>query len=124
VKATPWKELKMPHATLEEVLKEAEALPPNERQLLRQVLSDEERSARFGALLIWGLLYLFGKMSPLTPAERRELQEALNRAAGDSGLMSKADAVRAVRGSYSHLPTSSEAFAAQKRGEIELEDRR
>jgi len=112
----------MSPATLEEVLEQAEALPPDERQLLREVLSKEEKSASFGALLLAGvLLQFFNKTHSSIP---EPLREALERAASDSGSAGRAEAVRAMHGKYAHLPTGSEEFAALKRQEIELEDRR
>jgi hypothetical protein len=111
----------MSPATLEEVLEQAEALPPDERQLLREVLSQEERSVTFVDLLVAGLLLISLNKTHLSIPELREM---LKRAAVASSLARRAEAVRAVRGKYAHLPTGSEAFAAQKRKEIELEDRR
>ena len=111
----------MSHATLEEVFEKAEALPPNERQLLREVLKKEETSALFVILLVIGLLYLLKKTHSSIP---EPLREALDRAAADSGLASRAEAVRAMRGKYAHLSTGREEFAALKRQEVELEDRR
>lgn len=110
----------MSPTTLEEVLEQAEALPPDERHLLREVLGKEERSALFGLLLLAGLYFLKKTHSSIP----EPLREALERAAAESGLASRAEAVRAVRGKYAHLPTGSEAFAALKQQEIELEDRR
>jgi hypothetical protein len=114
----------MPHATLEEILEEAEALPPDARLALREVLNNEELSALVGILLMTGLLSLLEKTLSLLPVERQQLREELERAAAESGLVNKAETVRAVRGKYAHLPTGSEAFAALKQREIELEDRR
>lgn len=114
----------MSRATLEEILEEAEALPPNERRLLREVLNSEMVNALLAVLAVPVLIRLVEKTHSLPPVERQQLRETLNRSTADSGLASRAEAVRAIRGKYAHLPTGSEEFAALKRQEIELEDRR
>lgn len=109
----------MSHATLEEILKEAEALPPNERRLLPLVLKNEVVAS------------LIVKARSLTSDEQRQLLEAIKYyleaidiARKLSGSASETNTVSAVRGKYAHLPTGSEEFAALKHEEIELEDRR
>ena len=52
----------------------------------------------------------------LTPDELRRLREALDKEARTATL-------RQIQSKYAHLTTSSEAFAARKAEEIELEDR-
>ena len=112
----------MSPATLEEVLEQAETLPPDERQLLREVLSKGEWSELFLLLLIAGAVLSSIKKTHSSMPE--PLREVLERAMAESSLASRAEAVRAVRGKYAHLPTGSEAFAALKQQEIKLEDRR
>ena len=52
----------------------------------------------------------------LTPDELRRLREALDKEARTAEL-------RRIQSKYAHLTTNSEAFAARKTEEIELEDR-
>jgi len=68
----------MSNLTLEQIVEEVKALPPEQRQQLRAFLDKEARTA-----------------------ELRRIQEK-----------------------YAHFTTSSEAFAARKAEEIELEERR
>jgi hypothetical protein len=114
----------MSRATLEEILEEAEALPPDERRLLREVLNSEMVNALLAVLAVPVLISLVEKTHSLPPGEQQQLRETLNRSMADSGSMNKTEMVRAVRGKYAHLPTGSEEFAALKRQDIELEDRR
>lgn len=53
----------------------------------------------------------------LSPEEQRQLRELLDREARTAEL-------RRIQSKYADLKTSSEAFAARKGEEIELEDRR
>jgi hypothetical protein len=71
--------------TLDRIIEEVRALPPDEQKVLREMLDKEWRAAE----------------------QSRRL--ALS---------------RTIRGKYSHLPTSSDDFAARKAEEIALEDRR
>lgn len=58
------------------------------------------------------------EISTLTPAEREELQELLGSSRPTAELVDK------IKGKYSFVATSSEAFAGRKQEEIDLEDRR
>ncbi|HEV2761901.1 MAG TPA: hypothetical protein VGV38_02815 [Pyrinomonadaceae bacterium] len=111
-------------AALEEILEEAKALPPEEQRQLREVWSREDLGQALAIMLAAGLLFLLEKRKALTPDELPRLQETLNRVALDSGVVSRAEVVREVSGKYAHLPTGSEAFASQKREEVEREARR
>ena len=53
----------------------------------------------------------------LSADEQRQLREWLN-------MQVRTDELRRVQQKYTHLTTSSEAFAARKAEEIELEERR
>lgn len=53
----------------------------------------------------------------LSPDEQRQLRAELDREA-------RLAQIRQAQAKYAHLTTSSEAFAARKAEEIELEDRR
>ena len=116
----------MSSAVLEEILEEeAKSLSPDERQQLREVLGEDDARKGFWVLLLAiGLLYLLDKRNALTPERRQRLDDLVNRAVVDSGLVDRASMVRAVRGKYAHLRIGSEEFAAQKQEEIRLEDRR
>ena len=66
---------------------------------------------------------IIDQVMALSPDERRQLREMLNREAAPE--QSQKDALlRRIQNKYQHLPTSSEAFAARKQEEIDLEDRR
>lgn len=58
----------------------------------------------------------------LTPEERQQLLEMLERESGISEHERRIALARSVRGKYAHIPTSSEAFAAMKREETKRED--
>jgi hypothetical protein len=60
----------------------------------------------------------------LSPQELRELLDMINREATSRGRSRRDEILRQIRGKYAHLPTSSDQFAARKREEIELENRR
>jgi hypothetical protein len=111
-------------AALEEILEEAKSLPPGEQRQLREVASNENLDETFRMFFVAaGLLLLLEKLNALTPDSRRKLQGVLNRAALDSGVVSRAEAVREISGKYAHLPTSSEKFALLKREEVGREER-
>lgn len=118
----------MPNAALAELIEEGSKvlpLPPDERRQLQGMLSaDDTLKSVVGLLLAAGLIYFLEQRGSLAPEERERFHDLLNRAALDSGLVTKADLVKEVRGKYAHLGLSSEAFAAQKQEEIRLEDRR
>ncbi len=61
---------------------------------------------------------ILAEISTLTPAEREELQELLGSSRPTAELVDK------IKGKYSFVATSSEAFAGRKQEEIDLEDRR
>jgi hypothetical protein len=117
----------MSNVVVEEVLEEAKALTlsPFNQQQIREVLNVYEvEQGVVGLLLVIGLLHLLEKTNALTPEKQRQLEDLVNRAVVDSGLVDRASVVRAVRGKYAHLRISSEEFTAQKQEEIRLEDRR
>ena len=117
----------MSSAVVEEILEETRALPlsPDERRQLKEALGDDKVVKRIaGLLIIIGLFHILEKSNVLSPEKRQRLYDLVNRAVADSGLVDRASVVRAVRGKYAHLQISSEEFAAQKREEIRLEDRR
>jgi hypothetical protein len=70
------------------------------------------------------LTRIFQEVRTLTSEERRQLREFLERQSPPSEAARAAALVHQVRGKYAHVPTSSEAFAASKTEEIELENRR
>jgi hypothetical protein len=115
----------MSGVAFEEILEEeAKALPPEEQRQLREVLDTEHLPIILAGLLAAGLIYFLEKRNALTHDERQRLRDKLNQAALDSGVVSRADMVREVRGKYAHLPTSSQEFALQKSEEIGRENRR
>jgi hypothetical protein len=66
---------------------------------------------------------ILAEISTLTPAEREELQELLGPNQTSSSRPA-AELVNKIKGKYSFVATSSEAFAGRKQEEIDLEDRR
>jgi hypothetical protein len=66
---------------------------------------------------------ILAEINNLTPDEQRELRALLEQHQ-NSPAPRTAQLVSEVKGKYSFVPTSSEAFAARKAEEIELEDRR
>jgi len=110
----------MPETTFEEIVEEVKALPPPEKEQLREALN------ALGEMLLIGMVaQLLEKTLTLMPDERRQLTNLLNRASLDMmNQETKADFARSIKGKYAHLHTSSEAFAVRKAEEIELEDRR
>lgn len=109
-----------PEATVDEILEDMKALPPEQQEKMREALN----------LLV--ALFLMGQMSQimektltLMPDDMRHLRDVLNTFTLDiAGSEGRAKMVRSVRGKYAHLPTGSAAFAARKAEEIRLEDRR
>jgi hypothetical protein len=59
----------------------------------------------------------------LTPEQFDELLSAPEFSDTGSAGMTRPARVRSIRGKYAHVRTSSDAFAARKREEIELEER-
>ncbi len=57
----------------------------------------------------------------LSAKDRQELARALEREALTSPVPAKADLIRAVRGKYASVPTSSDAFIARKHEELTSE---
>jgi hypothetical protein len=110
----------MSDAKLEEVLEEVKALPPEERERVRDVLKTLDEPLAVSATSI-----VIKKAIDLMPDERRRLVDALNRNLPDSaGPETKAELVESIIGKYAHLIMSSDDFAALKAEEIALEDRR
>jgi hypothetical protein len=66
---------------------------------------------------------ILAEINTLTPAEQQELQKLLLQN-GTSSSLPTAELVQKIKGKYSFVATSSEAFAAQKQKEIDLEDKR
>jgi hypothetical protein len=66
---------------------------------------------------------MLAEISTLTPAERRELLALWGQARTSSARPSP-ELVNEIKGKYSFVATSSEAFAARKHEEIGLEYRR
>jgi hypothetical protein len=66
---------------------------------------------------------ILAEIKTLTPAEQRELQGLLGQSQTSSPRPT-AQLVNEIKGKYSFVATSSEAFAARKQEEIDLEDRR
>ena len=110
----------MSDATLEEVIEEVRTLPPEQREQVRAALQ------LFDVLFVAGAaMDILKKSLSLMPDDMRRLRDTLNSVSFDlAGPEGRAAMARAVRGKYAYLPTSSEAFAARKAEEIEIEDRR
>jgi hypothetical protein len=66
---------------------------------------------------------ILAEINNLTPDEQCELRALLEQDQ-ISPIARTAEMIREIKGKYSFVPTSSEAFAARKAEEIELEDRR
>ena len=66
---------------------------------------------------------ILAEINTLTPAEQRELQGLLGQNQ-TSPPRPTAELVNEIKGKYSFVATSSEAFAARKQEEIDLEDGR
>jgi hypothetical protein len=65
---------------------------------------------------------ILAEISTLTNAEQRELRGLLGQER-TAPLRPTAQLVNEIKGKYSFVATSSEAFAARKQEEIDLEDR-
>lgn len=63
------------------------------------------------------------EVKSLTPEERRQLRELLDREARGAEQEERGRLASAVRGKYRDVLTSSEDFIARKAEEIALEDR-
>lgn len=61
------------------------------------------------------------EIKTLTAAERRQLRDLLDREQPPEDLSRAASLVDQVKGKYSFVATSSDAFAARKQEEINLE---
>jgi hypothetical protein len=107
-------------ATLEEVLEEVKALPLEQQEKIRELVSI------LAVLLLAGkAMEIMEKTLTLTPDDMRRLRDVLNTVSWDmSGTDVRRKLARNVRGKYANLPTDSETFAARKAEEIALEDRR
>lgn len=110
----------MPGTTLEEVLEDVKALPPEQQEQVREMLNI------LVVLFVAGeAMKIIEKTLTLMPDDMRRLRDVLNSLTFEmAGPEGRASIVRGVRGKYAHLSTSSEAFAARKAEEIALEDRR
>ena len=60
----------------------------------------------------------------LSPDERRQLRDFLDRTMKEDDAARQAALVRGIKGKYAHLGLSSDDFAAAKAEEIKLEERR
>jgi hypothetical protein len=65
---------------------------------------------------------IIAEIKSLPPAEQREIRALLGQEQ-TSSLRPTAQLVNEIKGKYSFVGTSSEAFAARKHEEIDLEDR-
>ena len=63
------------------------------------------------------------EINTLTPAEQRELRGLWDKRP-NSGARPTAQLVNEIKGKYSFVATSSEAFAARKQEEIDIEEQR
>lgn len=70
------------------------------------------------------LVRIIEEVRTLSFEERRQLRQFLERESPPSKVARANTLVHRVRGKYAHVPTSSQAFAAAKAEEIELENRR
>jgi hypothetical protein len=110
----------MPETTLEEIVEEVKALPPEQREKLREAVN-----LIIAEFAVGEMIRLMEKTLTLTPYELLALRDLLNTFTRDfAGPGGRAQTARSVLGKYAHLSTSSEAFAARKAEEISLEDRR
>ena len=66
---------------------------------------------------------MIGEAKGLSPDEMRELRDVLDGALRQDVLARRAALVRSIKGKYAHLGLSSDAFAAAKAQEIEIEER-
>ena len=66
---------------------------------------------------------IIGEAKGLSPDEMRELRDVLDDALRQEELAGRAALVRSIKGKYAHLGLSSDAFAAAKAQEIEIEER-
>jgi hypothetical protein len=115
----------MSSVSLEEVVEEAKALPPDDQERLLELVG----GSWGGLLLLIGIVHILDKMKALDAKELELLPGRLNQEIHTPELTDKAAAIRRIRarrirGKYAHLPISSESFAARKAEEIALEDRR
>ncbi len=70
-----------------------------------------------------GIEKILAQLDSLTAAEREQLRHLLDREQGAKVCPGNKSLIGQVKGKYSFVPTSSAAFAARKRSEIELESR-
>jgi hypothetical protein len=110
----------MSNPTVEEVIEEVKTLSPEERENFREFVET------IALLFIAGhAMEIMKKTLTLMPDDMRQLRDALNKVTFEVvGPDIRSDMTRSIRGKYAHLSTSSEAFAARKAEEINLEDRR
>lgn len=110
----------MSNPTIEEVIEEVKTLSPEEQEKFREFVEI------IALLLIAGhAIGIMQKTLTLMPDDMRQLRDALNKVTFEMvGPDIRANMARKIRGKYAHLPTSSEAFAARKAEEINLENRR
>jgi hypothetical protein len=66
---------------------------------------------------------ILAEINSLAPAEQREIRKLLGQNP-TSASRPTAQLVNQIKGKYSFVATSSEAFAARKQEEIDLEERR
>jgi hypothetical protein len=66
---------------------------------------------------------MIGEADALSPDEKRQLRDVLDESLRQDELNKRAALVRSIKGKYAHLGLSSDAFAAAKAEEIELEER-
>lgn len=106
--------------TVEEVVEQVKALPPEEQEKIRDVVSQLVSLFLAGAAIT-----IMKKTVTFTPDQMRRLEDALNNMVWETlDVDARRDLARSIRGKYAHLPISSDDFAARKAEEIALEDRR
>jgi hypothetical protein len=66
---------------------------------------------------------MIGEADALSADEKRQLRDVLDESLRQDELNKRAALVRSIKGKYGHLGLSSDAFAAAKAEEIELEER-
>lgn len=107
-------------ATLEEVIEEAKALPPEQQEGYRQFLA-----VVFAFAFSRAAAETIKKTLSLPPDDVRRLRDTLDVMTWETlSPDARQRLASSIRGKYAHLPISSDDFAARKAEEIALEDRR
>ncbi len=110
----------MPETTFEDIVEEIKALPLEQQEKVRDALN-----LIVALFMVGAMMNIMEKTLTLMPDDMRRLRDVLNGVTLDlAGPEGRVQMVRSIRGKYSHLPTSSVAFAGRKAEEIKLEYRR